>query len=97
MTQPPQPTSEQELEAEVKKKLHKLLFAYQRTTLPDVGAVGIHNRNNTEQIFEFVEMLLSTHRQQVIDEVERWMAIENDISIVHKDQWDKFIEALKGK
>lgn len=40
---------------------------------------------------------VKAERERVVAKVVKWMRIENDISIVQKDQWEAFISSLLGE
>jgi len=70
MTQPTK--TKQELNEEQELKLRKLLFAYQRSNLPNCGSQGIHNRNITSDILDFFDnAILEAKNEGKREEKER--------------------------
>jgi hypothetical protein len=59
----------------------KLRFAY---------ATGVF-----EEVKAFIREVETQARQQPIDKIVKWMRFENEIVVLHKDEWEAFIEGLR--
>ena len=46
--------------------------------------------------YKLENFIRQTHLD-LLGEVEKWMCIENSISIVHQEEWEAFMKELKGR
>jgi len=90
MTQPTQPKA---------STVEEILAEFNQYN-PDKG--GLLYPNRTEQwlkskLTTLSEQIRDEERKATIAKFVKWMRIENSVSIVHEEQWDKFIEPLTQK
>lgn len=96
MTPTPSPVLSAELEKEFNEKFENDVFYGVATFFKHEN--GDLDREEGQKVVknlkQFIAHAVSEERKSVIAEVVRWMRIENDVSIVHKEEWDEFVKEL---